>query len=85
MPETDGYQLGERLRRDQEIARTPMVLLTKDDESDTYFSAAAAGFRDTLCKPISPVSLRAAVQKFCSLPVALETSSWPELPEGLLR
>lgn len=84
MPRTDGFALGERLRQDESIARVPMVLLTLDDSSDTYFRAAASGFRETLCKPISPVSLRAAVSKYCRLQVRLETASWPELPEGIL-
>jgi CheY-like chemotaxis protein len=85
MPGVDGFELCALLRKDKATARVPMVLLAMKTGVLASFKGLTSGFNDTLAKPISPISLRAMVGKYCTLPADEDTESWPELPEEILR
>lgn len=86
MPGVDGFELCNLLRQDREFARTPMILLASKQGVLSNFKGMMSGFNERLVKPISPISLRAALGKYFPLHDQDEDAeSWPELPEEVLR
>ena len=57
MPEMNGYQLAESLRRRSEYQRTPIIAVTGYSEYDDRARALQAGFNAHLTKPIDPSDL----------------------------
>ena len=57
MPEMNGFQLIEQIRR-QEIARTYIIVLSASDDKSSVVSALALGADDYLVKPYHPEELR---------------------------
>ena len=74
MPEMDGFQVFEKMKKDDELKAIPVVMLTgikekvgigfSADEMGTYMGAKP---HDYIEKPIDPVKLRESVKKI--LPV----------------
>ena len=57
MPEMNGYELAESLRRCSEYQRTPIIAVTGYSEYDDRGRALRAGFNAHLTKPIDPSEL----------------------------
>ena len=57
MPEMNGYELAESLRRCSEYQRTPIIAVTGYSEYDDQGRALQAGFDAHLTKPIDPSEL----------------------------
>jgi CheY-like chemotaxis protein len=57
MPEMNGYELAESLRRRSEYQRTPIIAVTGYSEYDDRGRALRAGFDAHLTKPIDPSEL----------------------------
>ncbi len=57
MPEMNGYELAESLRRRSEYQRTPIIAVTGYSEYDDRGRALRAGFNAHLTKPIDPSEL----------------------------
>jgi signal transduction histidine kinase/CheY-like chemotaxis protein/HPt (histidine-containing phosphotransfer) domain-containing protein len=64
MPEMDGLEASQKLRRDLPASRQPrIVALTANALREDQEACAAAGMDDYLAKPIHPVSLRTALTR----------------------
>lgn len=61
MPELDGLQVLERMRRISSARDTPALVVTALDDRDTAVRALRAGADDRLTKPFDPVLLKARV------------------------
>jgi len=51
MPEPDGFKLCRMLRKDQKFMRTPILIVTALDNTDSKIVAIGAGANDYLTKP----------------------------------
>ncbi len=61
MPETDGFRLAERIRRDPRHARLPIILLTSADQPGDADRCRAMGLAGHLVKPIRQSALLDAI------------------------
>jgi len=57
MPEMDGFQVLERLRRDTKFSSIPVIVITAKDELDEKLKAFDLGADDYLVKPFQPDEL----------------------------
>ncbi len=61
MPDIDGYQLTNILRREPEFAATPILIITAQSDLQDKIKAFEAGADDHLTKPFQPAELLARV------------------------
>jgi adenylate cyclase len=61
MPELDGLQTLERLKSDEILRHTPVIMLSALDEIDQVVRCVEVGADDYLPKPFNPVLLRARI------------------------
>jgi adenylate cyclase len=61
MPELDGLQTLERLKTDESLRHTPVIMLSALDEIDRVVRCVEVGADDYLPKPFNPVLLRARI------------------------
>lgn len=62
MPEIDGFEVLERLKRSViDFDYRPVMVITSDDDRETKQRALSSGGRDFLSKPVSPVEVRLRV------------------------
>jgi adenylate cyclase len=61
MPELDGLQTLERLKADETLRHTPVIMLSALDEIDRVVRCVEVGAEDYLPKPFNPVLLRARI------------------------
>jgi DNA-binding response OmpR family regulator len=61
MPYLSGYEVTEELRRDPELEKTPVLLLTGRRTEDDVLAGLTAGATEYLMKPFSPQDLEAKV------------------------
>jgi MinD-like ATPase involved in chromosome partitioning or flagellar assembly len=57
LPEIDGFQILERLRRDPKLGTIPVIVITAKDELDQKLKAFELGADDYLVKPFQPEEL----------------------------
>jgi len=57
LPEMDGFQILERLRRDPKYGHTPVIVITAQDELSEKLKAFELGADDYLVKPFQPEEL----------------------------
>ncbi|MBD0261876.1 MAG: response regulator [Tolypothrix sp. Co-bin9] len=57
MPETNGITLGEQIKANSAIAKTPLVMLTSTNQKSEVQQALKAGFAAYLVKPVKPSRL----------------------------
>ena len=57
LPELDGFQILERLRRDSKYGSIPVIVITAKDELDKKLKAFELGADDYLVKPFQPEEL----------------------------
>lgn len=62
MPGMNGLQVIEIVKSDQELCRTPVILISALDDMDTVARCIELGAEDYLFKPVNPVLLRARVR-----------------------
>jgi sigma-B regulation protein RsbU (phosphoserine phosphatase) len=61
MPEMNGYQVLERMKGDPRLCHLPVIMISALDDLDTVVRCIEIGAEDYLCKPFSPVLLRARI------------------------
>lgn len=61
MPETSGYELLRRLRRDERTAQVPVIMLTARGEEGSRVQGLDGGADDYVAKPFSPRELVARI------------------------
>ena len=62
MPEMDGYQVLEQIRRDPGLRNIPVIVISAIDEIETVVRCIESGAEDYLQKPFNTVLLRARIQ-----------------------
>ena len=67
MPEMDGMEVCERLRKDRDLAEVPVVMVTALDDRNTRIASLDAGADDFITKPIDRAELRARVRSITRL------------------
>jgi response regulator RpfG family c-di-GMP phosphodiesterase len=68
MPEMDGFEVAEMMRKNPRTRTLPILFLTAISKEDKYIHKGyQAGAVDYLCKPISPKILRSKVEFFMKL------------------
>lgn len=68
MPGTDGFSVIQELRRDAELAATPVLALTASAMQGDRERALVAGFNGYVSKPIGPRELRSEVERLLRPP-----------------
>jgi len=66
MPGLDGALLCEKIRRDEDLRETPVILLIPGENPQDRARAVRAGADDVIAKPISRISLVESVKRFLS-------------------
>jgi signal transduction histidine kinase/CheY-like chemotaxis protein len=67
LPGMDGYEVAERLRREEGGARLPLVALTGYGQDEDRDQAREAGFDYHMVKPVDPLDLKDLVQYYIGL------------------
>jgi len=63
MPYRDGFQLVRDLRRHQELAHTPIIILSMDDREENIVRGLEGGADDYVVKPFNARELMARIGK----------------------
>ncbi|KAF0112101.1 MAG: response regulator receiver [Chloroflexi bacterium] len=66
MPDIDGYQVTNELRKDPELADTPILMFTAKSQVDDKVAGYDAGVDDYLTKPVHPAELIAHIKALLS-------------------
>ncbi len=61
MPEMDGYEVLERMHRDDKLRGIPVIMISALDQLDTAVRCIELGAEDYLTKPFNPTILRARI------------------------
>ncbi len=64
MPDMNGYDVLERLKADEKLARLPVLIISALDEIDSVVRCIEMGAQDYLQKPFNPVILRAKINAY---------------------
>ena len=67
MPEMDGLEVCERLRKDKDLAEVPIVMITALDDRNTRIASLDMGADDFITKPFDRAELRARVHTITRL------------------
>jgi len=72
MPGMDGYEVCERLKRDEKTGHIPVIFVTAKDEVDDEAKGLELGAIDYITKPVSPSIVKARVKNQLELKAARE-------------
>lgn len=72
MPEMDGFEVCERLKKDSETANIPVVMVTALTDTEDKLRGLQAGADDFLSKPIDDTALMSRVRSLVRLKMALD-------------
>ena len=67
MPEMDGMEVCERLRKDKDLAEVPIIMITALDDRNTRIASLDLGADDFITKPFDRAELRARVRSITRL------------------
>ncbi len=87
LPGMDGFQVLERLRRDQKFSHVPVIVITAQDELSEKLKAFELGADDYLVKPFQPEELVARMSILARRGKAMQIAQQMETkgkPEGAL-
>lgn len=76
LPETSGIELARRLKRNEDTAEIPIIMLTAKSDEDNKVQGLEVGADDYITKPFSPKELVARLKAVLrrSTPVGIETA-----------
>jgi len=76
LPETSGIEFARRLKRDEDTAEIPIIMLTAKSDEDNKVQGLEVGADDYITKPFSPKELVARLKAVLrrSTPVGMETA-----------
>jgi two-component system, sensor histidine kinase and response regulator len=81
MPEMDGYQATQEIRRREGTGRhTPIIALTADVSKDARAKSLSAGMDDHITKPLNPQELAAVLDRWLRRVDKLESQAVTALP-----
>lgn len=63
MPDMDGLQLLEEVRKDEAIGKTVFIMLTGSSDREIVQRAAALGVNNYLVKPFAPAALKEKIER----------------------
>ncbi|HTP35089.1 MAG TPA: response regulator [Candidatus Acidoferrales bacterium] len=63
MPRMDGFELIQRIRGDERLRSTPIIVVSADTDPDTPRRVAALGADAYFTKPFSPAQVRRALEQ----------------------
>ena len=63
MPEMDGLQLLEEVRRDPVLGKTVFIMLTGSSDREIVQKAAALGVNNYVVKPFAPAALKEKIER----------------------
>jgi class 3 adenylate cyclase/CheY-like chemotaxis protein len=61
MPDVDGYQVLEHMKRDMNLRHIPVIMISAIDEMDSVIRCIEMGAEDYLTKPFNPTLLKARI------------------------
>jgi len=64
MPDMNGYDVLQRLKEDDKLARLPVLIISALDEIDSVVRCIEMGAQDYLQKPFNPIILRAKINAY---------------------
>jgi twitching motility two-component system response regulator PilH len=64
MPKLDGFNTCRRIRKDPELAKTPVIIVTSKNQDSDRFWAEKQGANRFLSKPFTPDALAEAIKAF---------------------
>ncbi len=67
MPIRDGYQVMEEIKRDEELSRVPVIVITSDDTKDSRMRVFSLGAADIIAKPFEPDVIKSRVRNIVEL------------------
>ena len=76
MPEMDGFEVCERLKKQPELQAVPVIFLTAVSETDQIVKGLRMGAADYITKPFEPLELQARVRTQISLKNAWDKIRW---------
>jgi two-component system, chemotaxis family, chemotaxis protein CheY len=68
MPKLDGLGLVKEIRSDEQLKKTPVLLLTSANERDKIVAAIQAGISDYIAKPFNLETLQQKLKRFVRIP-----------------
>ena len=66
MPEMNGLEFLEALRKEANHAETPVIMLTSEAAEDVLNKAKEFGIKGWILKPAQPNSVKSLLEKFCA-------------------
>lgn len=63
LPTVDGFEVLSYIRRDPRLETIPVIVVTSNDQPETYEKAAKGGALEVIIKPASLDALQAALKK----------------------
>ncbi len=79
MPEMDGYQFLEFIKKESKLKETPVLMVTSVDETDSVIKCLKLGAEDYITKPIEPEILKARIEN------SLKRAEFLNLEKSLLE
>lgn len=79
MPEIDGYEVLEKMKRDRLLRQIPVIMITAVDEIESTVRCIEKGADDYLTKPFNPTLLKARIS------ACLEKKQWHDQEEKYLK
>jgi len=72
MPEMDGFQFSQQLRKDPDVGNIPILMFTAKGQVDDKVAGYEAGADDYLTKPVHPAELVAISKPCLPAPAAIQ-------------